>query len=71
MKLTDHEQWTIINALRVAAETYAADAKLTPGRIGQQFIRQQREAEQLMEKIEQDYGAGDSVDRAERALGVQ
>ena len=52
--LTEDMRWTIINALRTAAETYAADAnKITTPRVKDQFRKQARQARELAHWIEQ------------------
>ena len=55
--LTDHQQWTIINALYTAADQYSGDATRTkfyaPPSVTEQFQTQAREARELAAIIEQ------------------
>lgn len=55
--LTEDDRWTIINALRAAADTYEVDAKQCgEQRTREQFVRQAKEARELAERVEA--GAG-------------
>lgn len=45
-------RYTLVNALRVAAEQYAADALVDPS-LADQFRQQQREAVDMAERIEE------------------
>lgn len=49
--ISDQDEQTIINALRVAAEQYRKDAKLAPA-LARQFERQAQQAEDLAVRIE-------------------
>ncbi|HEY8275850.1 MAG TPA: hypothetical protein VIG52_02515 [Methyloceanibacter sp.] len=53
--LSDHQRWTIIDALHTAAEQYREDAlRLYPNpRVSEQFDKQCREARELAELVQQ------------------
>lgn len=49
--LTDSQVWTIVNALRTAAEQYGKDAAGDPN-LHEQFMRQKGQAEVLADLLE-------------------
>jgi len=51
--LDENARWSILNALKTAADAYRRDADLQLGKLKTQFLRQADEAMALYERIEQ------------------